>query len=244
MADESKKYLVNIESNVDEYAKQAEEASKRVEELTVENIKLKASSTATAAEIEKSNAALRVAQTDYRNAKKSVDLATQANKANAGSYEQLYRSWQLAQTQLKLLEGTITKNTDGTYKLSQAYIDQKNKVENAKKALDSFGRGVSDNRLNVGNYTDSIKAAVGELQMMPGPLGQAAGAAQRFGVALKALALNPITLAITAIVGAIAGLIAIFKKFDPIVEKIERGLAALQAIFTGLIQTIGNLISG
>jgi len=212
MADtEEKKYLVNIESNLDEYAKKADEARKRVEELTIENLKLQSSETASNEEREKSSASLRVAQQEYRNAKKQLDQATLANKANKNSYEELYRQWQLAQTQLKLLGGAYELNEKGVRVLSQRYIEQSKVVANAKASLDAFGKGVHDNRLNVGSYSEAIQGAIGQFQMIPGPIGQASMAFSRFS---KVILANPIVLAITAIIGAFTALFKAFKSTD------------------------------
>ena len=137
MADstERKTYIVDIQSNLDKYIKEADEARKKVDELVVANKILQESEEATGEEREKGNAALRDAKKEYANAKKSIDLATQANKAQVGSYEQLYRSWQMAQTQLKLMGNSLIQNADGTYKLTDAYIKQSQVVDNAKKGL-------------------------------------------------------------------------------------------------------------
>ena len=62
---ETKKYLINVESNLDEYANEAALAKKNVDELTASNKALKESGTASQAEIEKSNASLKVAQNEY-----------------------------------------------------------------------------------------------------------------------------------------------------------------------------------
>jgi len=230
MADEEKKYIVNVESNLDEYAQDAANAKARVEELTEENKQLKESGTASAKEIEASNAALRNAQTEYKNAKKTVDQVVQANKAQKGSYEELYRQWQTAQTQLKLMGNAYTVNEKGIISLSKEYINQSKVVANMKKSLDDFGRGVHDNRLNVGNYTDSIKTAIGEMNMMPGALGQATSQIQRFGVALKALALNPLVLAITAVVGALVGLFKALKSTDTYGTNFQARLEQIKAV--------------
>lgn len=211
---EKKTYIVDIQSNLDKYIKEAEEARKRLDEMTVANLKVQGSEKSTSEERERSNASLRNAQKEYNNAKKSVDLATQANKAQSGSYEQLYKSWQMAQTQLKLMGNSLVQNADGTYKLTAAYIKQSQVVDNAKKGLDAFGKGIHDNRLNVGNYSEAIKGALGGMQQMPGALGQAAGGVTRLGTAFKALLANPIVLVITLIVGAIASLIKAFKSTD------------------------------
>ena len=253
MADttEKKTYLINIESNLKKYAEEADEARKRVDELTKENLKLKASGTATTAEIEKNNSALRSAQKEYSNAKKNVDLATQANKAQAGSYEQLYRQWQLAQTQLKLMGNAYTINEKGVRVLSQRYIEQSKIVADAKSSLDAFGKGVHDNRLNVGSYSEAIEGALGKMRMMPGALGQAAGGVQRLGMAFKALLANPIVLIITAIVGAIAGLLKAFKSTDKGATEFAARFEQIKAIIDvvrqriiSIAEAIGHVFKG
>jgi hypothetical protein len=161
MADttEKKTYLINVEDNLDAYAQRAADAGDEVARLTAENIKLKGSTTATAAEVEKNNAALRNAQKEYANAKKNVELATKANVANKNSYEELYRRWQLAQTQLKLMGDGYTTNAKGVRVLSDRYQEQSRIVADAKRSLDAFGKGVNDNRLNVGNYGEAVQQA-------------------------------------------------------------------------------------
>jgi len=203
METEEKKYLVNIESNLDKYAKEAADARKKVEELTIENWKLQASDKSTAEEREKGNAALRNAQKEYRNAKKSIDLVTLANKAQSGSYEQLYRQWQTAQTQLKLMGNAYTTNAQGVRILSEKYKEQSKVVADAKKSLDAFGKGVNDNRLNVGNYSGALSEFGSQLGVLPGPIGRVATGIKSIGTAMKSLLLNPIVLLIAAIVAAL-----------------------------------------
>jgi plasmid maintenance system antidote protein VapI len=180
MADTKKTYLIDFKDNLAAYAKRAADARLEVDRLKEANKLLLESGKATPAMIEKANAALRTAQQEYKNAQKNVDLATKANKAHANSYEELYRRWQLAQTQLKLMEGSLKRNADGTYNLTNAYIKQKKAVNDAKVALDSFGRGVHDNRLNVANYSEALEGALGRLSMAPGILGQGASQLQSF----------------------------------------------------------------
>lgn len=228
--DETKKYLVNVESNLDEYAKKADEARKRVDEFIAANADLLDKNKEMTPEMERRAAQLKVLQQDYKNSQKAVENATRADKAQVGSYEQLYQTWKNAEVQLKLMPGAYTINKKGVITLSKAYIEQSKVVAGMKKSLDEFGRGVNDNRLNVGNYTDSIKAAMGEMNMMPGALGQAAGGVQRLGVAFKALLANPIVLVITAIVGALTALFKAFKSTDSGGTELAARLEQLKAI--------------
>ena len=239
---EKKTYIVDIQSNLDKYIKEADEARKKVDEMTVANLKVQASEKTTGEERERSNASLRDAKKEYANAKKSVDLATLANKAQSGSYEQLYRNWQLAQTQLKLMGNGLVQNADGTYKLTAAYIQQSKVVEQAKRGLDAFGKGIADNRLNVGNYSEAIKGAMGELQMMPGPLGAAASGVTRLGTAFKALLANPIVLVLSLVVGVIAAIGKAFKNSQPLMDAFHKVAAAVGATFKVILDRMSNFV--
>ena len=242
MADttEKKTYLINIESNLDKYAKEADEAAKKVAELKVANQQLLQSGEATGEEIERNNAALRTAQKEYANAKKSVDLATAANKAQSGSYEQLYRQWQLAQTQLKLMGSAYIVDANGVRTLSQKYIENKKAVEDAKRALDSFGKGVADNRLNVGNYSEALQGALGNLQAMPGPLGAAVGGLKSMTLAAKAFIATPIGAVLAAVAAVIGLLVKAFKNSQPLMDLFDKTVAAISATFKVLLDRVSN----
>jgi hypothetical protein len=230
MADEEKKYLIKVESNIDEYAKKVLEADEAVNKFIEANKELLATQDETNVEYKKAKAELAVLQKSRQDANKTVQEAVRVQKAAKGSYEELYRAWKNAQVQLKLMPGAYTINEKGVRSLSKAYVDQSKKVADMKKSLDEFGRGVHDNRLNVGNYTDSIKTAIGEMNMMPGVLGQATSQIQRFGVALKALALNPLVLAITAVVGALVGLFKALKSTDTYGTNFQARLEQIKAV--------------
>jgi len=238
MADEKKTYLINIESNLDKYAKEADDAAKKVAELQVANQQLLASGKATGEEIERSNAALRTAQKEYANAKKSVDLATLANKAQSGSYEQLYRQWQLAQTQLKLMGSAYTVDANGVRTLSQKYIENKKAVEDAKRALDAFGKGVADNRLNVGNYSEALQGALGGARQLPGPLGAAASGMQRMTAAAKMFIATPIGAVIAAIAAVLGILTSYFKRS----EEGQNALTKVTKVFASILDNLLDVV--
>ena len=251
MTDETKKYLVQVESNLPKYAAEAVEAKKKVDELREANKLLKESGTATAVEIEKNNAALRTAEQEYKLAKKSVDLATAANNAEKGSYQELYKLWQLAQTQLKLVGGAYEKNAQGVLVLSQRHMEAKVAVDNAKKGLDAFGKSVSDNRLNVGSYSEAIDGALGKLSAMPGPFGAAAQGAAGLGKQLWALVANPIIAIIAGITLVLVGLFNVFKSTADGANKLKEVMASVHAILNvlrdrviGVIQALKDLFHG
>jgi hypothetical protein len=161
MADETKTYIIDIQSNYQQYIDDLKAARDELEKQQVAQLKLTEEQKKDADFMEKFNAKLRNLKQEVRDNTKIVDQATKANKAQNGSYEQLYRTWQVAQTKLKLMGDGMVKSADGTYKLTQAYIDQSKAVEQAKRGLDAFGKGIADNRLNVGNYSEAIQGALG-----------------------------------------------------------------------------------
>lgn len=244
MADESKTYLINFEDNLSEYAQNAANAKKEVERLTVENLKLTASGKANEAQIEESNAQLKVAQNEYRNATKQVQEAVKANNAQKNSYEELYRRWKVAEVQLKKMGDGYVINNKGVRELSAKYIEQSKAVDEAKKSLLAFNKGISDGRLNVGRYAESFES-------LGGPFSRAAGGVKTLNTAFKALLANPIVLVITAIIGAIAALVKAFKSTDSggteLVARFEQIKAVLDVVRQRLItvtQAVGHVFKG
>jgi hypothetical protein len=234
MADETKKYLIDIQSNLKKYTEEAAEAKKKVDELTAANKALKESGTATGVQIEQSNAKVRDAQKEYSNAKKSIDLVTQANKAEKGSYEELYKTWQLAQTQLKLMGKEYVTNAAGQRVLSQRYIDLKNNTAGMKKELDAFGKSVHDNRLNVGAYSEAIEGALGKFSALPGPIGAAAGAVISFGSKMLSMLSNPFVAGISAISLAVGGLFKAFTSTQTGGTMLKEFTSQWHAVFAGI----------
>jgi len=244
MADttEKKTYLIDIKSNYQQYIDDLKKAKEEQQRQKAALDQLTEAQKQDKDLMEKLSAEYRKAQTDVKNATKIVDQATLANKAQKGSYEELYRTWQVAQTQLKLMGGAYTTNAQGVRVLSEKYIQQKQVVEEAKRSLDAFGKGVADNRLNVGNYSEAIEGAIGKFQMMPGPVGAAAGSLQKVNMVFKSLIANPIMAAIAAIIAVFAGLVKIFKGTAEGGGKIKELFAAIGAIISELRARVVSFI--
>lgn len=252
MADETKKYIVNIESNLKKYSEDAVTAKEDVDALKKANEELVATNKKLAAEgktnseqfknnqilIEANKGAIKAASYEYNNATKSISNLTLAAKAQEGSYEQLYRIHSALQTSLKLEEGTMKRNADGSLIMTQKYIQLSKEVNNAKKGLDAFGKGIHDNRLNVGNYSEAIKGAIDKLSMIPGPLGRAASSGQTFVSTLAKI--GPIgSIVAGAIMAMSAPLVAFFTKSEKGVELLQQKVAGVKASFAVLV---GELI--
>jgi hypothetical protein len=244
-ATEKKTYLIDFKDNLPVYAQRAADAKKEVDKLKAANKELNDSGKATAAQIEKANSALRTAQQEYKNATKNVDLATKANKANKNSYEELYRQWQLAQTQLKLMGDGYSINSKGVRVLNADYVRQRTVVANAKASLDAFGKSVHDNRLNVGSYSEALEGAVGQLSMMPGFLGTAGTKLQAFIATFSKMGMvGAIIAGVGAGLAALAApLISFYKWNEEGIHQLEQRTAGWKAslnVFKGDLIKIGQ----
>jgi hypothetical protein len=251
MADtqEKKTYLIDFQDNIAAYAQRAADAKKAVNDLKAANKELIDSGKASAAQIEASNAALKVAEGEQRNATKLVQEAVKANNAQKDSYEELLQRWKLAQTQLKLMGDGYTTNANGVRTLSNKYIEQSKIVADAKKGLDQFGKGINDNRLNVGAYSEAIQGALQPLSMMPGLAGKAGTAMQGFVASFSQVAgAGGIGLVVAAVVGALAAIatpfIAFMKWSQEGIDLLAQKTAGWKAVITVLKGELINIGKG
>jgi hypothetical protein len=235
---EEKIYLVNVESNLDEYTKEAAKAADEVAKLTEENKALKASGTASTVEIEKSNAALRNAQGEYREAKKMVDLQTKANESNTNSRKQLAAIVTLEQQRLGKLSESYVINANGQRELSQEYITASERLKKAKDAMIAYDKAQSDGRSSIGLYSEALQGMTGNLAALPGPVGQAGSAVTGLGGTLKALLANPVVLIIAGIVAVFKLLYDAFKRTQENSIILNKAIGAVSGIFNTLMNTL------
>jgi hypothetical protein len=100
-------------------------------------------------------------------------------------------------------------------------------------------------------YKTKTKETADAVQGVGGAAGRAVGGVKALSNAFKALLANPVVLVITAIVGALAGLIKLFKSTDKGATEIQARFEQLKAILDVLRQrvlsftsAIGNLFKG
>ena len=94
--------------------------------------------------------------TEARVLGKTLQLNATQQRAAAGSYDQLAAASNIAKRNLNALEGTLQKNADGTYELTDAYRTAVVQVEAAAEALNQYQLGAGSGVLNVGKYANSI----------------------------------------------------------------------------------------
>lgn len=182
MAEE--KVLLDIQINTEKVNANIASIKNNIASLKEENKKLAAESKAAFAggltkEFEDLNKkivanenAIRENSKELSNSRKTIDLVTQANKAEAGSYEEVTRLLQIKRTELKLAANTIKQNVDGTFELTEEYKKQSAEVERLAAIQLQFDQGIKDGRTNVGNYSAAFSDALEKTGLFSGKLGE------------------------------------------------------------------------
>jgi hypothetical protein len=256
MADEEKKILIDIQSNLDQATKDAVDYGKQIDELKQEIKGLNKEDENYNQVLEEKKTQLRESQKQYRESTKTIDEMTRANKAQSGSYDELQAQLRLAERELKSQSGLLTKNADGTIQLSEGYLEASKKVENARNAVNQFNLGINQGNTNVGLYQQSIEKAMGSVNVF-GVSGTKAFGALQGGIGsfiksslmgLKALAkaflANPVGIIIMAIIGAIALLVKAWRSFTSryyeTTDKMAAVIAGIKAAFDALVDAFVN----
>lgn len=183
MATEDKKILLDISINADQFINKIVQAKDKIALLKKENQQLNVDAKAAlegglldaydqlTRKIAENENQSKIARTELSRSQSQYQSYTLAVKANAGSYEQVYQQWKLAEVVLKNLEGTLQRNAEGVIELTDEYKRAKAETENAKNALLAFGEGIKDGRLNVGNYAASVEGVLSKFPIFSEGLG-------------------------------------------------------------------------
>jgi hypothetical protein len=158
--------VIKAEKEVDKLKQKQEELRNQIKELPKDS---KGYEELTK-KIKAYDSEIRVANNELKQAQKTADNVVKSNKAQVGSYEELYRQYLDAEVKLKTLSGTIQTNADGTITLTDEYKKQSAEVRKLKDGLLEFNAGIKDGRLNVGNYAEGFKQAFAETRNFGGGL--------------------------------------------------------------------------
>lgn len=112
-------------------------------------------------------------------------------------------------------------------------------LNNASKSSDNLNKTLNTDK-GAGKFT-GLKNSISELSPTFKMVSEGASA---FNKQLLALLANPIGLTIAGIVLAVTGLVAIFRTFQPVVDKIEQALSALSAVATTIKNTFIAVTTG
>jgi hypothetical protein len=204
MADETKKYLLLVESNLKDLAKDAAEAKAKWDAAKESMTKLSEAGIKSGTVWEEQKAIAKNAQKEYNTLSKAVESQLVLINKETTYREKLVASKVLEIKAIKDLGSGYIKNAQGIDIVNPKLIQHEKHLADVNAAIIKYDKSLNDGRSNVGRYGEAIESAMGKLSALPGPAGRAASAVAAFGTQLKALLLNPILLAISAIVAGLA----------------------------------------
>lgn len=252
------KSTADVKKSLDELKKQQKELSNSTEdnsEQMVENaanIKLLSAEynagVKTLAEYNKS-----ISDQETRTETLNLALATEVTNINQ------------AREANKILTKLRNEATTSLGEQSDEVIQLNKKIDENNEFIKSNADAYLQQKINIGNYSESIQDALANLNPLNGGMGaffqraQDAGgvgnllktsmgaAAQGFMGLTKAslsFILTPVGAVITAIVAAVVLVVSAFKSFQPLIDKVEQGMAALSAVFNVVKNTVIALVTG
>ena len=243
MAEETE--IFRIELDVEALIQQAQLAREAISKLREEQKQLQAQGKENSAEFEQNAAEIRKLGTSYKEATRTIDNNTKVTNAQKGSIQQLRAELALITDKWNKLSKEERDNAEVGGKIQQ-------RTRQLSDELKKLEGSVGDTRRNVGNYTASIKEALGSVNLFGTNIGGLErGMAQlRTGVQLSTLGFHGLKAAIAstgigALVIALASLVIFFTKTEKGSKLLEQGMAALGAgvdVLVGLFGDLGEFI--
>jgi hypothetical protein len=235
MADQST--IIELTIDLDKAVSDTVAYGKRVDELKASLDALRSSQDATTEEIVMANAEYKAAKDQLSANEKVLKQITAAEKEEAGTLEKVTAQ----SNQLRLERNKLNLTTD----------EGKKRLQEINTQLDANSKFIKDNsdkqkqqNLNVGNYGSALDGVTGKLSAIPGPAGGVINSFMGMTKAAWAFVATPIGAIIAAIVLGVTALINIFKAFDPVLDRIQQGMAAVSAVITVLKEGVIGLITG
>lgn len=214
MAEEKIIYEVIIDTT--QLTKQAAETRKAIDDIKAKQKELDTSTAEGRLEFERNAATLRSLQTEYRQATKDIDNIAKAVKSETGS--------------IAANRAELARLTAEYIKIGKPTREQTTQIKKLSDELKKQEKAIGDTRRNVGNYSSAL---TGLTSAIPG----ATGGMQAFNAVVS---LNPVGL----LVLSVTALVAIFKDFEPLVDRLKIGMAILGDVMDAAAQRLSKLGSG
>jgi len=196
-------------------------------------------------------------ETSGENSEAYVILTAQikANQTQISANEKQLASMATQQkTELGTLERAAAANAElriERQKLNLETDEGKKRLKEINAELDKNNEVIKDNAdqakkqaLNIGNYSSAIGGLQNKMDSLPTSFSQVTAGFKAIIVQMWAMVANPIGAVIAAIAAAFGLLYMLFKNFDPILDKIEQGLAAVGAAFAVLKDAFVEFLTG
>jgi hypothetical protein len=159
MADETKTYLVNVESNLKKYAEEAAAAKKQVDALTKSTKALKKAGLENTAEYQQQIAQLKNAKTEYTNLQKVVQAGLQLQSKELSYRQQLTAARTIEIQNIKNLGSGLIKDAEGRTIVNSKLVESKQRLADINKALIEHDQSLNSGATNVGRYGEAVNAA-------------------------------------------------------------------------------------
>lgn len=198
------------------------------------------------------------------NTKAIADQANRAELLNLALNQEI-NSIDEARAQNKLLNKLRNEAVTSTGEQSQEVKDLNKKLDENNEFIKANADAYLQQKINIGNYSDSIKEALGNLNPLNGGMGafvqrskDAGGVGNLLTSSLKQVAVGfwgiiqaslafiatPIGAVIAVVAGAALILYNVFKSFQPVVDKVEQSMASLMAVLNVIKNTVLAVITG
>lgn len=211
--------IIELDFDTSDFTKDAAKLNKEISELNKQQKQLKKSGEEGSIQYQKNTEALRENKKSLRETNKTIDQLNTANKATAGSNEQL-------RAQLSILTKEYNGLSEAERKNGARGKELNAQINQTTATLKENEEGIGDNRRSVGDYGKALSGT---------PFGSFVGGIQSMG---KAFLANPIGLIITAIVAALALLKKAFERNEASSKKTNRAMAAVSGVFNALLSVL------
>ena len=175
MADEKKTVIIDLKFDVSDFTQSAAKLNKEISYLNKQQAELKKQGQEGSIQYQKNSEALRENRKELAEVNKTISNLTTANKANAGSNEQL-------KAQLSIMTLEYNKLSEEQRKNSARGKELFTQINQTTATLKENEKAVGDNRREVGNYALILSELKAELKAAKG---EAFAMGQQYGVASK-----------------------------------------------------------
>lgn len=240
MADTNEKIVLSVTLDYADAIKQTAQLATEITAAKTQLKELKAAGKEGTEEYQAQSQALKYLSDQHRQQSKAIQDSIKVQQANTGSIVQM-RS-EINKLTAEYINLTKEERESGKGK------ELLNKIKGTTDEVKSLEKAMGDNRRNVGNYSEAFKTFTDQINIGGVSLGNITnglkGAASGFNVGTqgafgfaKALAATGIGL----IVVALGGLVALFSKFQPVVDKVEQALGGVGQVIQVLVARAGKL---
>lgn len=248
MADETKKVLLEVSLEVKEAIKNLTATRSQIQELRKAQKELDVTTDEGKQMYEAYGAQIRELSNAARQQQKEIDNTIKAQKAEAGSMEQLKANLSNLTAEYNKLSKEQRNTAEG--------IELRDQIKGISDELKEAEEPLGDFRRSVGEYEDKIRSALGLnkgftgtlTEMSQGSDGAAGGfkamtaGAKAFGKQLLTLLANPVVLIIAGIAAVFMVLVGVFKKVVDTIRSNEEQSNRLTAALAPL-KVIGDAVT-